>query len=372
MTNTPADDGFIMPAEWEEHEGTWLHWPNNSTYQFHQMRIELSWFAMTKALHEHEMVHIAVWDKYQQEELYKRLSGFGFDMSNIDLQVIPTQDVWARDYGGIFLKNDGGELAVTSWNFNGYGRRFTYDIDGHVASRVAEKLSLPLYTAPITLEGGGIEVNGKGTFMGTRSCIMNDNRNPGLTQERAEEVLRQYLGVTSFIWLSGAPTEDCLKVNDDTDFHIDGAAKFINEDTVMYTPAEDESDLFYPYLKRHVEELKAARTESGKPLNMIALPGTANPIFSTLNCSYPHQVGYVSQQYETAPLLGDYLNFYIANNVVLVPAYGDKNDALARQIIAEHFPGRIVVPITANPIAEHNGVIHCVTQQQPATSGIGF
>ena len=156
MKNTPADAGFFMPAEWEEHEGTWLHWPNNSTYQFHQMRIELSWFAMAKALHEHEKVHIAVWDERQQEELNKRLSDFGFDMSTIDLQVIPTQDVWARDYGGIFLRNDKGELAVTSWNFNGYGQRFTFDIDRLVASRVAEKLFLPLYTAQIALEGGGI------------------------------------------------------------------------------------------------------------------------------------------------------------------------------------------------------------------------
>ncbi|HEY45674.1 MAG TPA: agmatine deiminase family protein, partial [Anaerolineae bacterium] len=161
-----------------------------------------------------------------------------------------------------------------------------------------------------------------------------------------------------FIWLSGAPREFCDTVGSDTDLHIDGYARFTDESTVLYSWTEDESNIFHPYLKRHREELRDARTESGKPLTLIPLPKPENEMYSTLSSA-------TRPPFDSVLSLGTYANFYIANNVVLVPVYGDVNDARAKSIIAEHFPDREIIGIPAWATAERGGMMHCVTQQQP-------
>ncbi len=349
--NTPAKAGFYMPAEWEKHEGTWLQWPDD-TYPSSPMRLEHIWLAMTEALHQHEVVHIVVTDERGQEHVYQQVAYYGFDQRNIDVHVFPMDDVWARDSGPIFLVNDAGELAATDWNFNGWGERFPFDKDTKIPAGIAEMLSIPTFTAPITLEGGGVEVNGKGTLLATRSSIVNPNRNPGKTLEEIEAVLREYLCVEHFIWLSG---KDGMG---DTDFHIDGAARFVDEQTVLYSWTDDASHPRYPHWKKHLEELKEAVTESGKRLTLVPVPVTEGRIYATGRVS-------TVPPFELAPSLGLYANYYIANNVVLVPVYGDANDARAKSIIAEHFPGREIVGILAHMLAELGGMIHCVTQQQP-------
>ena len=353
MTNTPAKAGFYMPAEWEKHEGTWLQWPHDDTHPGSQMRLEHIWLMMTKVLHQHEVVHIVASDERGQEHIYQQVAYYGFDQSNIDIRVFPTNDVWARDSGPIFLVNDKGELVATDWNFNGWGERYPYDKDTKIPAGIAEMLSIPVFTAPITLEGGGIEVNGKGTLLATRSSIVNPNRNPDHTLEEIEEILREYLCVDHFIWLSG---KDGMG---DTDFHIDGAARFVDEQTVLYSWTDDTSHPRYPYFKKHLEELEGAVTESGKPLTLVPVPVTEGRIYATRYAS-------TLPPFEPAPSLGLYANYYVANNVVLVPVYGDANDARAKAIIAEHFPGREIVGILAHMVAELGGMIHCVTQQQPA------
>ena len=173
MTKTPAEAGFRMPAEWEKHEGTWLQWPHDDTYPGNQMRLEHIWLAMTEALHQHETVHIVVTDERGRDHLQQQVAFYGFDQSSIDIHVLPTDDVWARDSGPIFLVNDRGELAATDWNFNGWGERYPFAKDRKVPAGIAEMLSVPVFTAPITLEGSGVEVNGKGTLLATRSSIAN-------------------------------------------------------------------------------------------------------------------------------------------------------------------------------------------------------
>jgi agmatine deiminase len=354
MTNIPAAAGFYMPAEWEEHEGTWLQWPHDDTHPGQQVRLENIWLMMTGALHEHEIVHIVVPDERRLEHVYRQIAYYGLDQSNIDLRVFPTNDVWARDSGPIFLVNDEGDLVVTDWNFNGWGERYPFDKDTKVPAGIAEMLSVPVFAAPITLEGGGVEVNGKGTLLATRSSIANPNRNPGMTLEEIEEVLREYLCVEHFIWLSGAPGVG------DTDFHIDGAARFVDEQTVLYSWTDDKGHPRYPYFKKHREELEAAVTESGKPLTLVPLPVTEARIYAT-------RVNSAAPPFEPVPSLGLYANYYVTNNVVLVPVYGDVNDARAKAIIAEHFPGREIIGILAHMLAELGGMIHCVTQQQPVS-----
>jgi len=361
MKHTPAEAGFRMPAEWERHEGTWLQWPHDDTYKGRQMRLEHLWLAMTQALHEHETVHIVVPDERRQEHVHRQIAYYGFDRGTIELYVWPTNDVWARDSGPIFLVNDEGELAATDWNFNGWGRRYPYEMDRTVPAGIARLLSIPLFTAPITLEGGGVEVNGKGTLLATLSSIVNPNRNPGKSQEEIEDALRQYLGIEHFIWLSG---KDGMG---DTDFHIDGAARFAGESTVLYSWTDDESHPRYPYFVQHLHELERAVTESRKRLTLVPVPVTEARVYATADAEASADAS-PSAPFELTPSLGLYANYYVANNVVLVPVYGDANDAMAKAIIAEHYPGRQVAGILAHMLAELGGMIHCVTQQQPAAA----
>lgn len=352
MRNTPAQAGFHMPAEWERHEGTWLQWPHDNTYPEHQMRLEHIWLAMTQVLHKHETVHIVVPDERREEHVHQEMVYYGFDWGSIDIHVLPTNDVWARDSGPIFLVNDKGELAATDWNFNGWGERYPHDLDRKVPAGIANLLSVPLFTAPITLEGGGIEVNGHGTLLATLSSIVNPNRNPGKSQNEIEEVLRQYLGIEHFIWLTGAVGMG------DTDMHIDGAARFVDEATVLYSWTDDTSHPRYPYFQRHRDELEKAVTQSGEPLTLVPIPVTEARVYATVAAS-------TVAPFKLVPSLGLYANYYVANDVVLTPVYGDANDARAKAIIAEHFPQRQVIGILAHLLAELGGMIHCVTQQQP-------
>ena len=358
VAKTPKILGYYMPAEWELHEGTWLQWPHDGPFPDEQIRLTSLWLAMTGVLQEHESVHIIAADERQSEHIHHLVIYHGWDESKIDIHVIATDDVWVRDNGPIFLVNKRGELAITKWNFNGWGERYPHSLDRLVPEKVAGALSLPLFTAPITLEGGGLEVNGKGTLLATRSSIINPNRNPGKSQTEIEEVLTEYLGITHIIWLSGASREFCDAVGSDTDIHIDGYARFTDESTVLYSWTDDESSIYYPILKQHREELRNASTESGKPLKTIPLPKPKNITYSTLNTS-------TRPPFETAPSLAVYANFYVANNSVLVPVYGDINDNRAKSIIAEHFPGHEIIGLPANVLADMGGMMHCVTQQQP-------
>jgi len=357
-SKTPKSLGYHMPAEWEAHEGTWLIWPHNDTHEGTQLHLEHLWLDMTMALHEHETVHIIVTDERRRDHLHDQVKYYGLEEKNLDIHIIPNDDVWARDCGQIFLVNVHGELAVTAWNFNGWGERYPFKKDRLVPEKTAEALSLPLFTAPITLEGGAVEVNGKGTMLATRSSIINPNRNPGKNQEKIEKAIKDYLGIEHIIWLSGAPRDFCDLVGSDTDLHIDGYARFTDESTVLYSWTDDTTNNFYPYLKQHLDEMKEARTESGKPLTLVPLPKPVNEMYSTLaEATRP--------PFDRKLSLGTYANFYVANNVVLVPVYGDVNDANAKSIIAEHFPDREIVGIPAWYTSELGGMMHCVTQQQP-------
>jgi len=356
--DTPRTLGYRMPAEWEPHQGTWLIWPHNDTHQDSQLHLDHLWLEMTRVLQNSEIVHIIVPDDLRKEHLEHQIRYYRLEEKNLDIQVIPNDDVWARDCGPIFLVNDRGDLAVTSWNFNGWGERYPFQKDREVPETVAKKLGLPLFNAPITLEGGGIEVNGSGTLIATRSSIINPNRNPDLSQTEIENAIKDYLGIKNIIWLSGASREFCDAVGSDTDMHVDGCARFIDESTVMYLWTDDESNAYYPYLKQHRDELNKASTETGKPLTLVPLPKPENVMFSTLGSS-------TRPPFEKISSLTTYANFYIANNVVLVPVYGDVMDSTAKSIIAEHFPDRDIIGIPAWATAELGGMMHCVTQQQP-------
>ncbi|MCD6426456.1 MAG: agmatine deiminase family protein [Anaerolineales bacterium] len=355
---TPKELGYRMPAEWEPHEGTWLIWPHEDTHKDSQLHLEHLWLEMTRVLQQFEVVHIIVPDQARREHLDHQIRYFGFSEKNLDIRIISNDDVWVRDCGPIFLVNDQGDLAVSTWDFNGWGERYPYLKDRNVAENVAKLSELDLFNAPLTLEGGGIEVNGQGSLIATRSSIINPNRNPGKDPAEIEQVVKEYLGVDNIIWLSGATREFCDAVGSDTDMHVDGCARFVDESTVMYLWTDDDTNPYYPYLKKHREELENAHLENGKKLTLVPLLKPNNKMYSTL-------VDTTRLPFENKTSLTTYLNFYIANEVVLVPVYGDVMDSTAKTIIAEHFPGRDIVGIPAWATAERGGMMHCVTQQQP-------
>jgi len=355
-------EDFHMPAEWEEHEGTWLQWPHDDQRPGQQLKLEKTWLEMVNALQEHENVHIIVQDEWRREHVEQQLKFFDVGLENVDFHIIPTNDVWTRDNGPIFVVDKEGKVAITDWRFNGWGERYEHEIDNHVPSRIAKKSSVPIFCPPMVMEGGAVEVNGKDTFMATRTSIINPNRNPGRTQKELEEIIKKYLGIKRFIWLKGAT--DAEKWGDDTDWHVDIAARFVNESTVIYNWAEEDTEPRYSVLKLHREELQGATTESGKPLTLVPLPLPKGGVYAT---SKTGAGGGMRSGYTDAA----YSNFLIANGIVVVPVFGNVNDDRAKKIISEQFPDREIIGINCVALNEGGGAIHCVTQQQPASHEYG-
>jgi len=353
---TQSHQDYRQPPEWDKHEGTWLQWPLEKLEKNYQLKLEHTWLMMAEVLHQHENVHIIVNDMAHRDHVAHMLAYYGIGPQNIELHVIPIDDVWIRDNGPIFVVNDAGELAITNWIFNGWGERFPYARDDKVPAAVGEALSVPIFDAPLVLEGGALSVNGKGTLLATLTSIVDPYRNPGKSQAEIEEILGQYLGLTHFIWLTGAGRGECEKWGDTTDSHIDIVARFTDESTVLYNWIDEESDPRHEFLVRSLEELQAATTESGEPLTLVPLPSPQNGVYA---------ISATSSWRTSALTDAAYTNYYVANGVVLVPVFGNVNDAHAKAIVGEHFPGRDIVGIDAVTLTEGGGAIGCVTQPQP-------
>ena len=343
-----------MPAEWDPQDGTWLQWPQDKVYEGYESKLERIWLQIVDALNDHENVHIIINGEQQRDHIVDQLEYFNIGSKNVHFYIIPTDDVWARDNGPIFVINEAGKVAITDWVFNGWGDRFPYDLDDKIPSAIGTELGLPVFRTPMVLEAGAVEVNGKGTFLATKSSIIDAYRNPGMSQADIERVLSQYLGVNHFIWLTGAGRDECGLWGDETDSHIDIVARFSGESTVLYNWTDDERDPRYGMLVRSYQELKRATTESGKSLTLVPLP-----------MPEVYQTSGMTDWRRSSLTDAAYSNYLIANDVVLVPIYGHAHDQRALKIIAEHFPGREIVPIEVVALIEHGGAIGCVTQPQP-------
>jgi agmatine deiminase len=346
---------YHMPAEWTQHEGTWLQWPNDRILRGYERDLERIWLSMVDALHEHENVHILVCDEQHQEHVASQLEYYRIGLNHIDFSIIPTTDVWARDNGPIFVLDEQNELAITDWMFNGWGGRYEWRLENEVPGLIGTLRNLRVLKPKLVLEGGGVEVNGTGSFMATRSSILNANRNPGKSQEEVEKIIGETLGVSHFIWLTGSTREESASRGDVTDAHIDGAARFTNETTVLYNQTEDPLNPIYPVCRKRQQELEEATTEAGRKLTMVPLPIPEPGVYRTV------QVDTIQSERTT----GTYCNYYVANEVVLVPVFGSKNDERAKRIIGEQFPTRQVIGINVLGLVDYGGAIHCVTQQQP-------
>jgi agmatine deiminase len=337
---------YTMPDETQPHEGTWLQWPHHYQYgTTYRNRLDATWVAMTKALVASEKVHIIAYNATEKSRITSLLNNAGIPMTNIDFKLFQTNDVWVRDNGPIYVKNSAGQLIVQDWGFNGWGFKTPYSKDNVIPASVATAQALPKVdlNKTMVLEGGAFEIDGNGTFLATKSAILNSNRNPGMTQAQAETILNQNLGVTNFIWLTGVPNADL------TDMHIDGFARFGDPNTIV---TMNNTDLTYWEVpSADITKLNNAKNTNGAAFNFIKLPLTRNNVVTT----YGKNLGYK----------GSYVNYYVGNNRVLVPNYNDPNDAVANQMLQNLYPTKTVVGIDVRNLYANGGMVHCVTQQQP-------
>lgn len=344
---TPAQLGYRMPAEWEPHRGTWLSWPHKEASWPGKFRPVPGIFAtMVRALADREEVHINVAGPAMEGSVRALLAGRGVDIENVYFHHNPTNDAWCRDHGPIFLERSLAgrrEQAIVDWGYNAWGGKYPpYDLDDVVPTRIGAELGLPVFEPGIVLEGGSIDVNGRGTLLTTEACLLNPNRNPQLDRAQIERYLRDYLGVAKILWLGDGIA------GDDTDGHVDDLTRFVDEQTVVTVVEHDPADENYEPLQENLERLRGMTDQDGRALRVVALP-------------MPRALSYEGQR-----LPASYANFYVANGIVLLPTYDPPRDEEALATLRTLFPGRDVVGIDCTDLVWGLGAFHCVTQQWPA------
>lgn len=341
-----SDILYTMSEESELHEGTWLQWPHHHQYgKTYRDRLDSTWGEMTKALQSSENVHIIVYDEVEKKRVLGLLEKAKITLKNIDFTIIPNDDVWVRDNGPIYVRDNAGKLVIQDWGFNGWGEKEDYKDSETVPTQIAtlQKRKVVNLDEVMINEGWAIEIDGNGTLMATKSSILNENRNPWMTQKQAESIFKKYLWVTNFIWL------DWVAGLEITDMHIDGFARFADQNTIV--TMSDESLEEWEVLESDRDLLFAAKNKNGEAYDFVELPLTKNEV----STAYGKKLGY----------RGSYINYYIANTVVLVPNYKDENDSIANEMIQKLYPTRKIVWIDVRNLYENGGMIHCVTQQQP-------
>lgn len=357
-TPTPGSQGYRMPAEWERHTATWLAWPHNAEDWPRKFQ-PIPWVfgEVIRYLSRVEQVHLLVENAAAGRRAKTMLKRAGAHLDAVQTHPWPTDRVWTRDSGPIFVrKTAAGDqgLAITNWRFNAWAKYKDWQRDDQIPQKAADLLGLPVWSPrfstgddasgdKVVLEGGSIEVNGAGILMATEECLLGtvQQRNPGYGREDLERVFRDYLGIDQVIWLGRGIA------GDDTHGHIDDISRFTDAGTIVTAVEPDREDENHLPLEENLDRLHRARTPEGKPFRVIDLP-------------MPRPVIFDSQR-----LPASYANFYIANDLVLVPTFNDPNDRKALATLAPLFPGREVIGIHSVDLIWGLGAIHCMTQQQP-------
>jgi agmatine deiminase len=337
-TLTPKQLGYRFPAEWEPHEATWLSWPHREdSWPGVFSHIFPSYCQFIKELARSEKVCINVNDLPMQHKAEQLLIESDVDMSRIHFFLHPTNDAWCRDHGPAFMVREGDppHKVIVSWKFNAWGNKYPHHLDEQIPTRVAEKKGLQYFAPDMVMEGGAVEFNGTGTLLTTKSCLLNPNRNPHLTQSQIEEVLQQYYNVDRILWL-----EEGIS-GDDTNGHIDDLTRFVNKDTVVTMIAYNRSHPDYQILQNNAKALHEME------LNVLELPMP----------SLYEEDGFV--------LPCSYANFYICNAAVIVPTFEDPHDEVALECLTRCFPDRKIVGIRAKELIWGLGTFHCLSQQEP-------
>ncbi len=349
MSALPGERGFRMPAEWERHEATWIAWPHcREDWPRKFSAIPWVYAEIVRHLHCSERVCILVNNERMASRVRRTLSRLAIDLSQVDFFPFPTNRVWTRDYGPLFLLGEDGEVALTNWRFNAWAKYADWQLDDAIPALIRDTLRLPCWEPMVgrhrvVLEGGSIDVNGQGLLLATEECLLDSvqARNPGLGREDLEQVFGDYLGIRKVLWLGRGIA------GDDTHGHVDDLARFVGPKTVVAAVEGNPADVNYEPLQDNLRRLRGMSDVDGKPLEVVPLP-------------MPAPVWFDGQR-----LPASYANFYIANDRVLVPTFNDPQDRHALTILADLFPGRTVVGIHAVDLVWGLGSLHCLTQQQP-------
>ena len=345
MNKTPRQLGYRFPAEWEPQAATWFSWPHNKeTWPGKFEPIPGVFTNIVKTLASYQHVNINVIDDAMAADVRSRLLNAKVDPSQFTLFKIPTNDSWCRDHGPAFVVNPNSPepLAVVDWGYNAWGGKYPpYDMDDIVPSRIAEQRNLPVFHPGIIMEGGAVDVNGEGCLLTSRSCLLNQNRNPALTQEEIEEYLVEYYNVDKILWV------DEGIAGDDTDGHIDDSARFVSPNTIVAVVENNPADENHAILQKNLGALRGMTDVKGNSFRIVELPMPA-PLY-----------------FNGQRLPASYANFLIANNVVLVPSFRDPNDSTAIEILQREFQDRTVLGIDCVDLAWGLGTLHCISQQEP-------
>lgn len=346
MTNpVPREAGWRMPAEWSAQRAVWMIWPHDPSIwpgDFDLIRRQFA--SLIREIAEVELVELLVEDGETRSIASRFLADAEVRPDRVNYRHVETDDTWARDCGPIFVTRQashGTEKALVCWRYNAWGNKFPHEKDKWVAAQIAGALGHPTFSPPLVLEGGSIDVNGKGLLLTTEQCLLNPNRNPSLTRGEIETALGDYLGARQVIWL-GSGLE-----GDDTDGHVDDITRFVNEDTIATAWEPDPRDANHAALADNRRRLELARDAAGQPLNVVAI--TMPPRSDAPDRRLPIS----------------YLNFLIINGKVLAPTFACEHDASALEKLAKLFPGRRVVGIDCRALILGGGSIHCLTQQEP-------
>jgi agmatine deiminase len=344
--DTPAALGYRMPAEWEPHAATWLAWPHERRdWPGKFATIPWVYGEVVRQLVVGERVRLLVDDARAEAGARRLLGRVGVDLGRVDFFRIPTDRSWTRDFCPLFVRRDvDGDVALTVWRFNAWAKYPNWRRDAAAPTRIARRLARRHWKVDLVLEGGAIDVNGRGSLLATEECLLDDvqARNPGLSRADLERALAEHLGVRNVLWLGRGI------VGDDTHGHVDDLARFVDPTTVVTVVEPDARDANHDALRENRARLEAMTDQDGTPLRVVTLPMPA-PLFL-----------------DGQRLPASYANFYVGNEVVLVPTFNDAHDRAALATLAGVFPGRRVVGIHAVDLVWGFGTLHCMTQQEPA------
>lgn len=359
----PLEDGFYMPAEFSPHSGTIMIWPERAgSWGINPGEAETAFAKIIKEISKHEKVYVSV-----SEQGFKRAERM-LDGS-AEIFVIKTDDSWARDTAPTFVITSGGEIRGVNWQFNAWGGEYDglykdYENDNKFAEKIGKNLKIDLYDAKeFVLEGGAIHSDGEGTVIVTEACLLSKGRNPGMTKSEIEEKLKKYLGAEKIIWIPRGI------YNDETNEHVDNVCAFVSPGNVVLAWTDNKEDPQYELSKADYEILKNQTDAKGRKLKIHKLPIPDVPVLiSEEDCR-----GFEFEDGEDKREVGErlaasYVNFYFANDIILIPAFGGENeqsDKRAVGILEKLCPERKVIPIDAYTIIRGGGNIHCLTQQIP-------
>ena len=330
----------FMPAEWQPHTRCWMAFPCNADIWRNSLEVAQRNFAdVVRAILEFEPVSLLL--RPEHRDFAYNLCG-----SQVDYHLYPLDDSWMRDFGPTFVVDGQGGLAGVDWQFNGWGK-YPHRHDRDVARFVLDLLGLPRIEAPLVLEGGSIHVDGEGSVLSSEQCLLHPNRNPQLERAEIERLVLDHVGASEMIWLGQGIADD------DTDGHVDELSCFTAPGVVLTLTNPDRDDIDYKPLQENLGRLREARDAKGRRLDVVTV-------------EQPKAI-----ELDGRRLSQSYVNFYIANGGIVMPAFNDpKRDDAARATLQSLFPTRKVLQVPAQQLAVGGGNIHCITQQQPDPTAI--